>query len=458
MRILIAGGGQVGTLIARRLIAEGNEIAIVDASAARCAELEASLDARIVHGSAARVATMHEAGIAGAEMVIAVTESDEVNLLACLIATVDSKARTRVARLRTYDVEHWRRVTQSAGIRIDLIIHPESDAADRLVRVAGIPGVSEIFEFAGGEVTLVGMHIPPGNRVAGKSLQDLMAEGPPSESLIAMIFRGPQVIVPHGPEVLREGDHVYVIASRASAPATLRFMGLSPDRSLDRAFVLGGRQVGILVAERLEKQGVQVKLFERDAAQSERAARLLERTVVIQADGTDQARLTEAGIEQADAFLALTNHDEDNVIASLLARRLGVPKVAALVNRVSYLSLVQRLGISTAVSPRLVAVDRILQFVRRGRVLSVTTFREEEAEAIELIATRDSKYVNRPLRDLRFPRGALVGAIVRAGSGGVVVPRGNDSIGPGDRVIVFALESVVPQMEAAFAGGRKNEP
>jgi len=199
----------------------------------------------------------------------------------------------------------------------------------------------------------------------------------------------------------------------------------------------------------LEQQDVQVKLFERDPGRADRVSRLLNRTVVINGDGTDQATLEEAGVADTHAFLALTKDDEDNIIASLLARRLGVQKVVALINRLNYLSMVQRLGINTTVSPRLAVADRVIQFVRRGRILAVTTFRDEEAEAIELLAGPDSQYVGKPLKDVDFPHGAVVGALVRS-SGQVVVPRGDTVVEPGDRLIVFALERVIPKLESAF--------
>ena len=226
-------------------------------------------------------------------------------------------------------------------------------------------------------------------------------------------------------------------------------MGLPTPKPLKRVFILGGGQLSIHVAQSLEQQGVNVKLFERDRLRAERVAEILRETTVVNADGTDQATLEEEGAGGVQAFLALTKDDENNIIASMLARRLGVDKVVALINRLNYLSMVQRLGISTTVSPRLVTVDRILQFVRRGRVLSVTTFRDEEAEAIELLAGPESRYVGKPMRDANFPRDAVVGALVRP-TGEVIVPRGNTVVQAGDRLIVFALERVVPTLEAAF--------
>jgi len=449
MRILIAGGGQVAALIASRLTREGNEVVLVERDPQRCAELEDLLDVKVVNGNASSIVALRAAGIESADMLIAVTDSDAANILACLVAQVESPAEVKVARMRTHEVDHWRRLADRSGLNIDLIIHPESDVADRIMRVLNYPGVSDIIDFANGAVRLFGMNVEVDSWLAGKTLLDLEAAGPPANSLIAMIFRGQQVIVPHGAERLRPGDHIYVTGTRENLDDVIRFMGLESRKTVERVFIVGGKQLGIRIAEILEAGDVQVKLFEMDQARCDKIATILHKTIVIHGDGTDQATLLEENVEGVDAFLALTNHDEDNIIASLLARRLGVRKVVALINRLNYLSMVQRLGINTTVSPRLAAVDRILRYVRKGTVLSVTTFGEEEAEAIELLAAEGTRFVGPKLRDLRFPRGAIVGAIVRP-NGTVVVPRGGASIEAGDRVIFFALESVVPELETAF--------
>jgi trk system potassium uptake protein TrkA len=382
-------------------------------------------------------------------MLIAATDSDAANLLACLVAQVESSAEIKVARMRTHEVDEWRRLTGRSGLQIDLIIHPETDVADRIMRVLNYPGVSDIIDFANGAVRLFGMNVEVDSWLAGKTLLELEAAGPPPNSLIAMIFRGQQVIVPHGAERLRPGDHIYVMGTRENLNDVLTFMGLESRKTVERVFIVGGKQLGIHIAEILEGRDVQVKLFERDPERCRKISTILDKTIVIHGDGTDQSTLLEENVEGIDGFLALTSHDEDNIIASLLARRLGVRKVVALINRLNYLPMVQRLGINATVSPRLAAVDRILQFVRKGPVLSVTTFGEEEAEAIELLAGPGTRYVGRPLSEVRFPRDAIVGAIVRP-DGGVTVPRGESVIHAGDRVIVFALESVVPQLETAF--------
>jgi len=456
MRILIAGGGEVGYLTARRLSREGHEVTVVEQEPERCAYLEEVLDARIVRGSVSSPDTLREAGIRDTELLICVTDSDEVNLLACLAGQAESASVLKVANLRTHEVEEWRRLCATVGLKIDLIIHAESELAGRLLRVLGTPGVSDIIDFAEGRVKLFGMTVEESSWVAGKALAELDRMGPPKNSLITMIFRGPEVIIPHGSDVLLPGDQIYIITRAVDLERVIGFMGLPSKVELKRVFILGGKQLSIWVAQALERMGVEVKLFERDAARCEKIARVLDTTVVVHADGTDEATLIEENVKDASAYLAFTNHDEDNIIASLLARRLGAKKLVALVNRLNYLPMAHRLGIHTTVSPRLYAVDRILQYVRKGRVLSVTTFREEEAEAIELVAA-ESRYTGKKLKEVRFPKGAIVGAIVRP-DGEVTVPRGEESIQPGDRVIFFTLERVVPELESAFLAAPRRRP
>jgi trk system potassium uptake protein TrkA len=266
-----------------------------------------------------------------------------------------------------------------------------------------------------------------------------------------MIFRGHQAIIPRGSDRIRAGDHVYIVVPTAEFEECLNFMGLPGKQRVQRVFILGGKQIGIEVAQRLEKKGVQVKLFERDLRRCEKIASLVKRTVVVHADGTDQRILAEENIEGIDAYLALKGHDEDNIMASLLSKRMGAKKTVALINRVDLLPMTQLLGINSTLSTRLVVVDHILQYVRKGKVLSVSTFRDEEAEAIELVATRKSKFVGKKLKDVHLPRGALVGAIVRP-SGEAIVPRGDAIVHAGDRVLLFCLETLVPELESAFIG------
>ncbi len=457
MRIFVAGGGQVAAFIAKRLIREANELTILEHDEQRCRHLEAHLDARIMHGSAANIAAWRKAGITKAEMVIAVTQSDEVNLLASVIVHAEAPAAFKAVRLRTHEFALWRQMLERQGVKIDRVIHPESDIVARILRVLPIPGVSDIRDFAGGEVKLFGMNVEPSSWIAGKTLAELDRAGPPRNAIVGIIFRGYQVIIPHGDEVLQAGDHIYTVTTRSDLDDFLGFMGIEKQESLRRVFIIGGGEIGIAVAEALEREGVSIKLFEEDGRQCEHASSVLKRTIVIHGDGTDQETLLRENVEGVDAFVALTKDDDANLIVSLLARRLGARKLVALVNRLDYLPLAQRLGINTTVSPRLKAMDAILEFVRKGGVLSVRTFREGEAEAIELIAPETSRYIGVPLREVPFPRGVVVGALARP-NGEVIVPRGNAIIEAGDRVVFLSLDHCLPELESAFLSGSNRAP
>ena len=441
----------MGALVANRLIREKNEVVIVEISEERCAELEETLDAQIVQGSANSIATLEKAGLHQAEMLIAVTHSDEANLLGCLIAQVHSNIKIKVARLRTHEVDRWRAICGGDLLNIDLVIHPDGETAQRILRVLRLPGISDIVEFADGRVHLFGMNIDDDSWVVGKSMSELDYCNPPKNSLMAILFRGHRAIIPRANDRLLAGDHVYIVVPSTELDECFAFMGVPKSQKVERVFVLGGKQLGIEITLQLEKKGVQVKLFERDVGRCQRISALVENAIVLHADGTDQRVLEEENIEGIDAYLALTGDDEDNIIASLLAKRLGARKAVALVNRLNYLPMAQLLGINSTFSTRATVVDRILQFVRKGRVLSVTTFREEEVEAIELVATPGAKYVGKKLKDVHLPHGSIVGAVSRP-SGEAIVPRGDVVIQAGDRVIFVCLENLVPQLESAFIG------
>ena len=449
MRIVVLGGGAVGTMVARRLAQERNDVVIVERRLDRCELLEESLDAKIIHGDASSIRTLEKAGIREAEMLIAVTSSDEANILGCLIAQRHSNVKIKVARLRTPEVGRWREFCDGSLLKVDLVIHPDQETAERILRVVGLPGISDVLEFAQGRVQLFGMIIEPDSWVVGKSMAELDRSSPPRNSLMAIIFRGSQTFVPRGGDRLQAGDHVYIVAPTAETESVFRFMGIEPPKKVERVFIMGGRQLGIEAARRLERQGVQVKLFEGDLERCRRISTLVESTVVVHGDGTDERVLVENAVENVDAYLALSPESEVNIIASLLSKKLGARKAIALVNRLEFLPMAQLLGINSSFSTRVAVVDRILQFVRTGHVLSVTTLREEEAEAIELLATPGSKYVGRSLREIHLPAGTVVGAISRP-SGEVLVPRGDAIIQAGDRVIFFCLESLVPYLESAF--------
>jgi trk system potassium uptake protein TrkA len=293
------------------------------------------------------------------------------------------------------------------------------------------------------------MTVEPNSWLVDNKIRELDELSSDSNFLVAMIFRERRVIIPRGEDMLQSGDHLYIMVPSEHLENAFDFFGLRKVDKVQRVFVLGGKQLGIEAALRLEAAGVQVKLFEREYERCQKIATLIHDAVVVHADGTDQRVLAEENISGIDAYLALTGDDEVNIIASLLAKRMGCQKAIALVNRIDFMPMAQLLGINSTFSTRLVVVDRILRYIRKGNVVSVTTFREEEAEAIELVATPGSKYVGKFLKDLSFPKGLLVGAIVRS-TGEVEVPRGDSIINLDDHVIFFCLEHLIQKLEKSF--------
>ena len=449
MRIFIAGGGHTAEYIARRLIREGSDLVIIEQDPLRCQYLETHLDARICSGSAASVNTWRRAGINRADMLIAVTPSDEINLIACLIVDSLAPDAVKAIQLRTWECDELEQILRARNVRVDLVIHPESVVVARILRVLMLPGVADVRDFASGRVKAFGMTVERGSPLVGKSIEQLAQAGPPANSMVAMILRSNEVRIPRADDVLMHGDHLYVVTSAESLDPTMHFMGIKKRDTVHQVFIVGGGELGAELAKLLEAQHIEVKIFEQDADRCQQLIAELKSSIVIGADGTDQEILEQENIEGVDTFIALTKDDEANMISSLLARHLGARKVIALVNRLPNLSLAEKLGINTTVSPRMKAVDHILRFIRGGGVLSVRTFRGEEAEAIELVAPANSRYVGQPLRKVHFPHGVIVVGILKS-EGQVLVPRGDGMIEAGDRVVFFALEGCVRQLESEF--------
>ncbi len=333
-------------------------------------------------------------------------------------------------------------------------MHPESDIVARILRVLAVPGVADIRDFANGRVKVFSMNVTSGSWFAGHPLQALDRAEQGHCARVCVIFRGPLAIVPKGDETLQPDDHIYVATASEHLDAALTFMGVPRRERVRQVVIVGGGEVGLELARALQAQKTAVKLIERDARRCDFLAERLEDAVVINADGTDQAILLRENVEAADAFITLTADDDANLIACLLARRLGVDKVVAMLNRFNYMHLAQRLGINTSVSRRVKAADALLEFIRKGGVLSVRTLGEEEAEAIELEVPEVSGYAGKPLAEIDFPPGTRVGAIARP-DGTVIVPDGATVMHAGDRVVFFAQEQAIRRLESEVLAGTR---
>lgn len=454
MRIHFAGGGHCAEYVARRLIREGHDLVLMEQDEARCRGIQDNLDATVIAGDVTSVAAWKKAGLAQTDMFVACTDRDEMNVLACLIANDLAPDAVKAVRLRTPEFSEWRRILQQLGVQVDRIVHPESDIVARILRVLSVPGVADIRDFGNGRVKVFSMNVTPDSWLAGQSLQMFHRTKGAEHVNLCVIFRGAQAIIPLDDASLQIGDHIYVATKSENIESALAFMGVARRERVRQVFIVGGGEVGLGLAQALEAQKIAVKLFERDTGRSEYLAGALAGTLVINTDGTDQDVLIRENIQGADAFISLTADDDANLIACLLARRLGVDKVVPMLNRLNYLPLAQRLGINTSVSRRVKAADALLEFIRKGGVLSVRTLGEEEAEAIELEVPEASSYAGKPLAEIDLPPGSKVGAIVRP-DGEVLIPDGSSVINAGDHVVFFAQEHAVQRLEKEVLAGSK---
>lgn len=444
MNLIIVGAGEVGYHLAARLSQQKMDIAVIEKDEEKAARVIDTLDVQAIHGSGSSVETLKQAGIENADMLIAVTNSDEVNMISCLVASVQSKAITKIARIRNPEYNQSLGIIGENHLNIDLAINPEFELVNTLARLVEIPDATDVVEFAEGRVRITGIKVDPNSYVAGKKLRNLTQENEQHDIIIAALFRGDKIIIPRGNDIIESNDLVYAVTESKKIAAVTNYFK-EKARKINLIMILGGGDIAVELAQCLEKKGITIKLIENDEERCEEIADILEKTIVLRGSGTDQELLEEENIKDVDVFIAISEDEQTNILVSLLAKRLGAKKVISLINNLSYTSLVSNIGVDTVVSPHLSAINRILQFIRKGKVLSVASFHEESAEAIEIVALDTSDLVNKPLRDIKFPRGAIIGAAVRDTE--IIIPTGDTIILPGDRVIIFTLTSAIPSVE-----------
>ena len=450
MRLVIVGAGEVGYHIASRLSRERHDVTVVDQSQQLIERLQEELDVLAYCGHGASATTLEHAGIEQADMLIAVTNSDEVNLVSCLLAREYGVGK-RIARINDPDFQRSRLVAAGRSIGIDLLINPSQAVAEEIWRLIKSPGAKEAADFLAGEVKLLSFLVQPSAPIAQQRLRDFAQHLTPSQSfLIVAIQRDRTTIIPTGNTVIEPRDHLLVIGKADHLHEHLHWFGVTP-RPTRKVFIIGGGRVGLQVAQRLELDPIdyQVKLLERHAAQCQVLAERLPHTLVLHGDATDVKVLQEEGIADMDAVVVVTNDEGTNLIAALLAKTRGARSVMTLIQRPDLVPLVAALGIDAAISPRLITAGSILRYLRRGEVLSVFTSIHTEAETLEMVAAPRSKIVGRPLRKLKLPAGIIIGAVAHGDH--IVIPGGDTVIEAHDRVIVFTLPEVVTQAEKWFS-------
>ncbi len=469
MNIIILGAGQVGTSVAEALVSEDDDITMVDQDAERLAMLQDRLDMRTVVGNGASPSVLRDAGAMDADLLIAVTQSDQINLCACRIAKTLFNVPKRIARLRGMDFVDHPELLDVNNFAVDFSICPEQEITDSLVRLLAFPDALQVLQFAGGTVTLVAVKARPGGLLVNRPIHHMRQHLPKNvDARIVAIFRDFKPIPISGDTAILAGDEVFLLAPSIHIRQVfveLRRM----EKPVRNVIIAGGGNIGMRFAKAIEDK-YQVAIIDHGHARTNQLAATLKNTLVLAGDATDEKLLTSEGIEDADFFLALTNDDENNIMAALMAKRLGAKRVLALINRRAYVDLVQGGEIDIAISPAQLSIGTLLTHVRHGDVAAVHSLRRGAAEALELIAHGDektSKVVGRRIEEIDLPPGASIGALVRETSNTMVVfedekpvekklhevliSHHDTRIEAGDHVIVFCVsKDLVEKVERLF--------
>jgi len=447
LKIIIVGAGEVGFQIASRLSLENKDVVVIEKNADALRRILENLDVQTIEGSGSNPAILEQAGIKGADILLALTDSDEVNLVASLFANILSPTTVKLARIRGEEYLMYQNALTQNPYRIDVMINPEVEAVKAVVRLLQVPGAVDVGEFADGRIKVIGVRLDADCSVTGTKLVDLKEKTGNKKILVAAISRNEKLIIPSGDDKILEGDLIYFVSELNELKGALKIFGKRAE-PFDRVLLVGGGNLGLRLAKALEGMSIHTKLIEKDPNRCRELAEHLDKVVVLQGDGSDQGLLQEENIQDMDVVATLTEDEETNILTSLLAKRMGAQKTVTRINKFSYFPLVSAIGLDHIVSSRLAAINSILQYVRRGKVLSAMALKGEEAEALEAVALETSDIVGKPLQQIPFPKGALVVSIIRGDE--VIVPTGDSVIVPQDRIIIFATRQAIPHVEKAL--------
>ncbi len=450
MRVIICGAGRVGYGIARRLSMEGNDVTIIDQSMNLVREISERLDVRGVVGNGSYPDILVEAGAREAEMIITVTHSDEINMVACQIAHSLFKVPTKIARIReqNYLDPKYSDIFSRKHLPIDVVISPELAVSEAIMQRMLTPGAFDVTSFVNGLIWAVGVKLRDDCPVIDTPLNQLYDLFPDLKVTVTAIRRDGKMWRAHGDDQLNVGDQIMFIAKRDDVSRAMEILGISASRAR-RVIIIGGGNIGLNVASALEGLGsTKVRLIELNRDRAEFIAEQLERTIVLQGDGLDSTLLHEAGVKDADAVIALTDNDQVNILASVVAKKEGARKALTLVNDHEFASVSEAVGIDRFLDPRATTVSTILQHIRRGRIKGLYSLFDGMAEIIDAVALETSPLVNKPLKEANLPDGVVVGAVYRDNK--VLLPDRDFVIEPEDRVVLMAMRESVKDVEQMF--------
>jgi trk system potassium uptake protein len=456
LKIVILGAGQVGRTAAYHLSREeSNEVTVVDLDEDILRDLQDRLDIRTVAGNASYPSVLEAAGAAEADILIALTSSDEVNMMACEVAFILYRTPTKIARIRASEYTGRPELFSEEALPVDVFISPEQLVTEYVERLIHYPGALQVLDFADGKVRLVAVRAHEGGLLVGQQLRALREHVRDAETRIVAIYRAGRSITPGGDTIVEDGDEVFFLAARDDIRRVMNEMR-KEEHPLKRLVIAGGGNIGFRLAKALEKQN-QVKIIERDPKRARRISELLENTIVLNGDAADEELLIEENIDGTDVFAALTNSEEANILSAMLAKRLGARKVMALINKPSYAELIESGSIDIAISPQTITIGSLLAHVRRGDVVRVHSLRRGAAEALEAIVhgdNRSSRVVGKRVEEIKLPDGASIGAIVRREQ--VIMAHHDTVVQCDDHVILFLSDRRhVEAVERLFLGAAR---
>ena len=440
MKIIILGAGQVGISTAEILAKEDNDITLIDNVASQVEGLQDRLDIRTIVGSASHPSVLEQAGGPDADLILAVTDQDEVNMAACQVAYTLFRTPKKIARIRSVEYLTHREIFSDESIPVDVIISPEQLITQHVLHLIEYPGALQVVDFAGGKIQLVGLKAYHGGPLVGRELRTIREDLPTVEARVAAIYRHDRPIIPEGNTIIEPNDEVFIVAAAPHIPIVMsEFCAVeTPGQNI---MLVGAGKIGLQLATSLEQNNYQVKLVEHGADRARQVAEQLDATVVLLGDAADEDLMLQENIDATDVFCSLTNDDEANILSAMLAKRLGAHRAMALINRSAYVDLIESSVLDVAISPSLITVGSLLTHVRRGDTIAVHSLRRGAAEAIETIAHGDAKsssVVGRPIEEISLPSGTRVGALLRNQE--VIIPHHDTVIEAEDHVILFVID------------------
>lgn len=445
MRVIIVGAGEVGFHISQRLAVENKEVVVIDTSDEALRKVAETSDVQAIQGSGSSPKILEDAGIMEADILLAVTDSDEINLLACFFANMLNEKITKLARVRGEMYTNYKHLLTEDGANITKIINPDEEVVNSVLRLMSVPGAVEINEFAGGKIRLIGINLPEDSPILGSQLIHLRTKvGEDLGIVIAAIVRDDQLIIPSGLDVIKKSDVVYFVCDIRDQEEILERLGVSSE-PVREVMIIGGGNIGFKLAKALDNKYYHTRLLESRQERCECLSEHLDRPIVLMGDSTDQEILREENVHDMDMVIAVTGDEETNILSCLLAKSLGAKSTVTRVNNFGYMPLIQPIGIDYVVCPRLSAINSLLHFIRRGRIMSSVSIKGEAAEALETVILEDSPIVGKMVRDLDFPRGCLVLCFQRGED--VVIPRGDTRVEPNDRLILISTRQNIPKVE-----------